>query len=106
MISVKLSFQTETLPDDSPEINQDYPIATVSLAATREIWFRQRIKWKEPLNRLTAPKWGVTEVLKLGHGSAAIMHGGMQRNWQHRIPKSGDTNCGPRISLTYRKLVG
>jgi len=91
--------------DDSPEMDQDHPIATVSLGAEREIWFRQRIEWKESLNRLAAPKWGVTEVLKLGHGSAAIMHGGMQRSWQHRIPKSSDTHCGARISLTYRKLV-
>jgi len=34
-----------------------------------------------------------------------FMHAGMQRDWQHRIPKSSNADCGPRISLTYRKLV-
>lgn len=92
--------------DDSPEMDQDHPIATVSLGATREIWFRRRTEWQEPLNRLAAPVWGVTETLTLEPGSAAIMHAGMQREWQHRIPKSplGD-DCGRRISLTFRKLV-
>ena len=41
------------------------------------------------------------ERLGLGNGSAAVMARGMQRGWQHRIPKS-DRQVGPRISLTYR----
>jgi hypothetical protein len=45
------------------------------------------------------------ERLLLHHGSAAIMHAGMQRDWQHRIPKSAVADCGPRISLTYRRLI-
>ena len=87
--------------DDSPEMDQDHPIATVSLGAAREIWFRA---WDGPEDQwLDASKH---EKLLLESGSAAIMHAGMQRDWQHRIPKSplGDA-CPPRISLTYRKLV-
>lgn len=81
--------------DDSPEMDMDHPIATVSLGAAREIWFRpkERDANLEP------------EKLMLANGSVAIMAAGMQRDWQHRIPKSSVADCGPRISLTYRKLV-
>lgn len=81
--------------DDSPEMDINHPIATVSLGAEREIWFRRK-----------GDKTGeAVEKLLLEAGSAAIMSGGMQRDWQHRIPKSSVVDCGPRISLTYRKLV-
>lgn len=81
--------------DDSPEMDMDHPIATVSLGAEREIWFRR----KDDASGQNVEK------LMLGDGSVAIMGAGMQRDWQHRIPKSSDVNCGPRISLTYRRLV-
>jgi len=81
--------------DDSPEMDMDHPIATVSLGAPREIWFRR--KGDSSGSRV--------DKLLLGNGSAAIMAAGMQRDWQHRIPKSDKADCGPRISLTYRKLV-
>jgi alkylated DNA repair dioxygenase AlkB len=79
--------------DDSPEMDDDRPIAIVSFGVAREIWF--------------APKTdGGTEkdVLKLGHGSLALMAAGMQDTHKHRIPKAGFT-CGERISLTYRGFV-
>lgn len=81
--------------DDSPEMDMDHPIATVSLGAPREIWFRR--KGDSSGSRV--------DKLLLGNGSAAIMAAGMQRDWQHRIPKSDKADCGPRISLTCRKLV-
>lgn len=81
--------------DDSPEMDMDHPIATVSFGATREIWFRQK----------DDSSGQAVEKLTLRNGSAAIMHAGMQRDWQHRIPKSSEAKCGPRISLTYRRLV-
>lgn len=74
--------------DDSPEMDDEYPIVTVSLGARREIWFRDNAT-KE------------VETLMLENGSAAIMLPGMQDTHQHRIPKS-DRLCGPRISLTFR----
>ncbi len=91
--------------DDSPEMDLDHPIAVVSFGAEREIWFRPRNNWKEPLNRLGAPEWGATTPQSLGHGSLLLMRSGMQRDWQHRIPKSSRAECGPRVSLTFRKLV-
>ncbi len=84
--------------DDSPEMDDNHPIATVSLGAEREIWFRQT-PTSQNANILS------TEKLLLANGSAAIMHAGMQRSWQHRIPKSPVAECGPRISFTCRKLV-
>ncbi len=78
--------------DDSPEMSDDHPIVTVSLGAEREIWFR-------PNNDIQ----NVTK-LKLEHGSACVMLPGVQDTHQHRIPKH-DRQCGPRISLTFRKYV-
>lgn len=77
--------------DDSPEMSDFHPIVTVSLGAEREIWFRAN------------DSKDVTKML-LEHGSAAVMHAGMQDTHVHRIPKC-DRVCGPRISLTFRKYV-
>lgn len=77
--------------DNSPEMDDTRPIATVSLGVEREIWFREI---------------GGTEIEKLllENGSVAIMHPGMQDTHQHRIPKAG-FQCGERISLTFRGYV-
>lgn len=77
--------------DDSPEMDHDHPIAVVSFGAERDIMFRE------------APR-GVSHRHLLENGSLLLMHAGMQRDWQHRIPKAGH-KCGPRLSLTFRKLV-
>lgn len=89
--------------DDSPEMDMDHPIATVSLGAEREIWFRPRSR-SMLAGDMDQPNPEV-EKLTLANGSVAIMGAGMQRDWQHRIPKSSVVDCGPRISLTYRRLV-
>ena len=81
--------------DDSPEMDMNHPIAVVSLGAAREIWFRH----KDDRSGENVSK------RMLGNGSLLLMHSGMQRDWQHRIPKSSVQDCGPRLSLTFRKLV-
>lgn len=81
--------------DDSPEMDMSHPIATVSLGAEREIWFRRK----------GDDSGENVDKLSLKNGSVAVMAEGMQRDWQHRIPKSSVADCGPRISLTYRRLV-
>ncbi len=78
--------------DNSPEMDDDRPIVTVSLGAEREIWFAP-----------TEDKKNITKV-KLGNGSACIMLPQMQNNWIHKIPKAGFI-CGPRVSLTFRGYV-
>lgn len=78
--------------DDSPEMDDVRPIATVSLGAEREIWF--------------CPKDNKADVYKqkLENGSLCLMLFGMQDTHLHRIPKA-DYACGERISLTFRGYV-
>lgn len=78
--------------DDSPEMDDNRPIVTVSFGAERYIWFRKN---SDPEN--------VRKVL-LENGSSCIMLPGMQDTHMHRIPKH-DRECGPRISLTYRGYI-
>lgn len=90
--------------DDSPEMDDNRPIAIVSLGAERDIWFR-----KKPHQRYGGPAGFSTqptqiEKLRLEHGSLCLMHPGMQDTHQHRIPKC-DWHCGPRLSLTFRGYV-
>lgn len=75
--------------DDSPEMDDDRPIAIVTLGAEREIWFCPQ-----------ANKSDVTRI-SLSSGSLCLMAPGMQDTHFHRIPKAG-FECGPRISLTFR----
>ncbi len=78
--------------DDSPEMDDERPIITVSLGVAREIWFRPTA------NRAEVQK------LTLEHGSVCIMKPHMQEAWEHRIPKASFT-CGERLSMVYRGYV-
>lgn len=78
--------------DDSPEMDNDHPIAILSLGVEREIWFRK-------IGESGRPDKGI----RLGNGSLLIMKEGMQQEWQHRIPKN-DRPCGVRLSLTFRRI--
>jgi len=75
--------------DNSPEMDDNRPIAIVTLGAEREIWFYPNENPKD-----------VTKVL-LENGSLCVMAPGMQDTHMHRIPKAGFV-CGPRISITFR----
>ena len=105
--------------DDSPEMDDDRPIITISLGAEREIWFRlNEIEAAKLFLSATGCAWDKKtatedqktifrairerEVLLLGNGSIAIMMPGMQDTHEHRIPRSSLHKCGPRISLTFR----
>lgn len=81
--------------DDSPEMDDDRPIAIISLGVEREIHFRE-IGNKSNQNDI--------HKVKLGHGSLCLMNAGMQDTHQHRIPKASFM-CGARISLTFRGYV-
>ena len=80
--------------DDSPEIDQNVPIAVISFGASREIWFKP----------IEAPGSAGHESVLLEHGSLLLMPAGFQNTYHHRIPKA-DRVVGKRISLTYRGLV-
>lgn len=75
--------------DDSPEMDDDRPIAIVSLGVERSIMFRQQDSTSE------------ITTLKLGNGSLCLMQPGMQDTHFHKIPRAG-FECGERISLTFR----
>lgn len=80
--------------DNSPEQDLTHPISVVSFGALREIWVKERsFKGVIPVEN----RFG------LKPGSLFIMPGGFQENYLHRIPKN-PTECGGRISLTFRKL--
>lgn len=77
--------------DDSPEVDENRPIAIISLGAEREIWFK-------PIEDVTVHK------LSLASGSLCLMAPGMQKTHYHRIPKAS-YDAGPRISITLRGFV-
>lgn len=80
--------------DDTPEMDDERPVVTVSFGAARPIWVRPRGS-RHPSE---------IERVVLEPGSALIMMPGMQDAWDHRIPKAGYV-CGPRVSLTFRGYV-
>lgn len=82
--------------DDSPEMDPDRDIVTVSFGAERPIDFRRRGLYNGN---------GYDARLMLESGSAAVMEAGMQLGWEHRIPKVGEVNIGPRLSLTFRGYI-
>lgn len=102
--------------DDSPEMDNNRPIAIISLGVEREIWFRPKIfateqrsgderRWRQ---RVSPDRRSADErehqTLLLEHGSLCIMAANMQNTWEHRIPKASFA-CGKRISLTFRGYV-
>lgn len=79
--------------DDSHTIDHNEGIAVVSFGAEREIWCK-----------LKGEKGNVPDEnkRKLENGSLFYMPPGFQSTHLHRIPKH-DRDCGPRVSLTFRK---
>ena len=80
--------------DDEPELGENPLIGSVSLGAPRR--FRMRHK-ADPSLKLA---WD------LPGGSYLEMGGTLQRHWRHCIPKVGcGAGVGPRINLTFRRIV-
>lgn len=80
--------------DDSPEQDPDHPICVISFGATRYIYTKVNgFKGKIPEE----------DMYLLTPGSLFIMPPGFQDTHQHKIPRH-DIKCGPRVSMTYRKL--
>ncbi|MDX1734362.1 MAG: alpha-ketoglutarate-dependent dioxygenase AlkB [Halioglobus sp.] len=76
--------------DDEPELGNEPCIASLSLGATRRMYFRHR-------RDATIG----TFSLDLASGSLLIMQGATQQNYKHGIRKTARP-CGPRINLTFR----
>ena len=75
--------------DDEPEIDQQQPIASLSLGATRDFCMRHRL---HQTRRMT---------LALADGDLLIMHPGCQKDWMHGVPTRKRIKT-PRINLTFR----
>ena len=75
--------------DDEPSLGPDPVIASVSLGAVRRFRLRHR------------RQRALTVALDLPHGSCLVMGKGVQRHWQHSLPKTRrPVAC--RINLTFR----
>lgn len=78
--------------DDEPELGPEPCIASLSLGAERQFFLRRKDNHRERL------------ALTLPHGSLLVMSGGVQRYWQHCIPKARRA-VAPRINLTFRYVA-
>ena len=79
--------------DDEPELGVRPVIASLSLGEERTFIMKHRV------NKLANPI-----RLRLASGSLLLMKGETQRYWKHGIAKT-TRPCGPRINLTFRRIV-
>ncbi len=79
--------------DDEPELGRQPVIASLSLGAERTLNLRHRHDPGVAAARLALPG-----------GSLLLMCGDTQRNWKHGIAKQRRA-CGPRLNLTFRRIV-
>ena len=79
--------------DDEDCIIPGSVIVTVSIGAARTVTFQNIIGPLQP-----------PQHIPLQHGSVHLMSHASQFQWQHGILPSSDQECGPRISLTFRRL--
>lgn len=77
--------------DDEASINNETPIASISLGASRKFKFRSKLNHSEQ------------HSLELNTGSLLIMPAGSQEDWQHTLPKMLKVSQ-PRINLTFRVM--
>ncbi len=77
--------------DDEPELGPAPVIASLSLGAERDFAVRRRGSSRQHA------------VISLPHGSLLIMQAGMQRQWQHSVPRR-KTISDSRINLTFRQV--
>ena len=80
--------------DDEPELGERPVIASLSLGAERVMHFRHRHDRALPTHKLI-----------LTDGSLLVMRGDTQANWKHAIAKTRRP-VGPRINLTFRRILG
>jgi alkylated DNA repair dioxygenase AlkB len=79
--------------DDEPELGERPIIASLSLGEERTFILKHK--------RDTALK---PVRLKLASGSILLMKGETQRYWKHGIDKE-TRPCGPRVNLTFRRIL-
>ena len=78
--------------DDEKELGENPIIASVSFGEERFFHLKHKTQKEQRLK------------IKLAHGSLLIMGGTTQQYWQHQIAKTKRL-IGPRINLTFRKIM-
>ena len=79
--------------DDEPELGPRPAIASLSLGEERTFVMKHK-----------ANKAAKTVRLNLASGSLLLMKGDTQTYWKHGIAKEA-APCGPRVNLTFRKII-
>ncbi len=80
--------------DDEPELGRNPVIASVSLGEQRTFVLKHKSrKDLKPIH------------IELESGSLLLMRGATQHHWKHGINKVARP-CGPRVNLTFRRIVG
>lgn len=77
--------------DNEPELGERPVIASLSLGSTRTFRFRDLSTKKETVD------------FELSHGSLLVMNAGVQKDWEHSVPKRLRIKQ-PRINLTFRLI--
>lgn len=77
--------------DDEPELDDQAPIASLSLGVARDLRFRPR-RGPEP-----------AFALNLGDGDLLVMDPPSQRHWQHALPPRARV-VAERVNLTFRVI--
>lgn len=77
--------------DDEPSIDDNFPIASVSLGETRAMRFKSKFSQQKPTKC-----W-------LSHGDLLVMPPKMQSQWLHEVPKTKRAQFA-RINITFRKV--
>jgi len=77
--------------DNEPELGTDPVIASLSLGSQRTFRLRTLNNKKETVD------------FELNHGSLLIMNAGVQKEWEHSVPKRLRVKQ-PRINLTFRLI--
>ncbi len=78
--------------DNEAVLGRNPTIASLTFGVTRVFQLRD---YPSKKNKVEVP---------LSHGSLLIMAGESQHLWEHQLPKTKKVN-GPRINLTFRKLL-
>jgi alkylated DNA repair dioxygenase AlkB len=78
--------------DDEPELGDRPVIASLSLGEERTFVLKHKNKPFRPVR------------LRLRSGSLLVMRGETQRLWKHGIAKEA-RRCGPRVNLTFRRII-
>ncbi|XP_028312272.1 DNA oxidative demethylase ALKBH2 [Gouania willdenowi] len=84
--------------DDERELDPLWPIASVSLGATRDFIFRHRDARGKQSNRRIQPV-----KLELANGSLLLMNPPTNSMWYHSLPIRKKV-IRPRINLTFRRI--